>query len=62
MYLFGIRNDIDRRDASPNGEAVRLRMKKRKCNISFEMQYIMLYITIDMQYILSGEPEWIRTN
>ena len=44
------------------GEAVRLLMKKNKCNISFDLQYIMLYITIEMQYIISGEPKWIKIN
>jgi hypothetical protein len=44
------------------GKAERLRMKKKKCNISFDLQYIMLYITIEMQYIISGEPKWIKTN
>ena len=43
-------------------EAVRLLMKRKKCNISFDLQYIMLYITIEMQYIISGEPKWIKTN
>ena len=38
------------------GKVVRLRMKKKKCNISFDLQYIMLYIIIEMQYIRSGEP------
>lgn len=49
-------------NASPNGKAVRLRMKKKNCNISFDLQYIMLYITIKMQYIIKGEPKWIETN
>jgi len=31
------------------GKAVRLRMKKKKCNISFDLQYIMLYITIKIK-------------
>jgi len=44
------------------GKDVRLRMEKKKCNISFDLQYIMLYITIEMQYIRSGEPKWIKTN
>jgi hypothetical protein len=35
---------------------------KNKCNISFILQYIMLYITIEMQYIISVEPKWIKTN
>lgn len=56
------RNDIDRRDASPNGEAVRLRMVKKKFNISFDLQYIILYIIIEMQYIISGELKWRETN
>ena len=44
------------------GKAVRLRMEKKKCNISYDLQYIMLYIAIEMQYILSAEPKWIKTN
>jgi len=45
-----------------NGKVMRLRMEKKKCNISYNLQYIILYIIIEMQYILSGEPKWIKTN
>ena len=44
------------------GKAVRLRMEKKKCNMSSDLQYIMLYIIIEMQYIIVGEPKWIKTN
>jgi len=44
------------------GEAVRLRMVKKKFNISFDLQYIILYIIIEMQYIISGELKWRETN
>ena len=30
--------------------------------MSSDLQYIMLYIIIEMQYIIVGEPKWIKTN
>jgi len=37
-------------------------MEKMKCIISFDLQYIMLYIIMEMQYIILGEPKWTKTN